>query len=125
MQSISLLRQVAREQGLNAEALPRHPAGTQGGRPGPAGLTSRCGNATILPMRTTPPFSADHVGSLLRPASLLAARDDFAAGKIDAAQLRAAEDTAIADVVAMQRDVGLRSVTDGEFRRATWHMDFI
>jgi 5-methyltetrahydropteroyltriglutamate--homocysteine methyltransferase len=76
-------------------------------------------------MRTTPPFRADHVGSLLRPASLLAARDDFAAGKIDAVQLREVEDTAIADVVTMQRDVGLQSVTDGEFRRATWHMDFI
>jgi methionine synthase II (cobalamin-independent) len=76
-------------------------------------------------MRTTPPFRADHVGSLLRPASLLAARDDFAAGKIDAARLREAEDAAIADVVSMQRDVGLQSVTDGEFRRATWHMDFI
>jgi 5-methyltetrahydropteroyltriglutamate--homocysteine methyltransferase len=76
-------------------------------------------------MRTTPPFRADHVGSLLRPASLLAARDDFAAGKTDAARLREAEDAAIADVVSMQRDVGLQSVTDGEFRRATWHMDFI
>src|SRR5436309_13902623 len=76
-------------------------------------------------MRTTPPFSADHVGSLLRPASLLAARDDFAAGKIDGARLREVEDTAIADVVAMQRDVGLQSATDGEFRRASWHMDFI
>src|SRR5437773_9501856 len=125
MQSISLLRQVAREQGLNAEAQPRHPAGTQGGRPGPAGLTSRCGNATILPMSTTPPFSADHVGSLLRPASLLAARDDFAAGKIDGARLREVEGTAIGDVVAMQRDVGLRAVTEGGFRRGIWHMGFV
>ena len=74
---------------------------------------------------TTPPFRADHVGSLLRPARLLAARDDFAAGRITAATLRAAEDDAIREVVALQRDVGLRSVTDGEFRRATWHMDFI
>jgi len=76
-------------------------------------------------MRTTPPFRADHVGSLLRPASLLAARDDFAAGTIDAARLREVEDAAIADVVAMQREAGLQSATDGEFRRATWHMDFI
>jgi 5-methyltetrahydropteroyltriglutamate--homocysteine methyltransferase len=76
-------------------------------------------------MRTTPPFRADHVGSLLRPASLLAARDDFAAGTIDTARLREVEDAAIADVVAMQREAGLQSATDGEFRRATWHMDFI
>ncbi len=76
-------------------------------------------------MRTTPPFRADHVGSLLRPASLLAAREDFAAGRIDAATLRASEDAAIADAVAMQRDAGLQSATDGEFRRASWHMDFI
>jgi 5-methyltetrahydropteroyltriglutamate--homocysteine methyltransferase len=76
-------------------------------------------------MRTTPPFRADHVGSLLRPAALLAARDDFAAGQLDADQLRAAEDAAINDAVRMQQDVGLQSATDGEFRRASWHMDFI
>ena len=76
-------------------------------------------------MRSGPPFRADHVGSLLRPRRLLAARDDLASGRIDAAQLRAVEDEAIAAVVAMQEDVGLRSATDGEFRRASWHMDFI
>jgi 5-methyltetrahydropteroyltriglutamate--homocysteine methyltransferase len=76
-------------------------------------------------MRITPPFRADHVGSLLRPAVLLAARDDFAAGRIDAARLRAEEDAAIADAVAMQAAAGLQSSTDGEFRRASWHMDFI
>ncbi len=65
------------------------------------------------------------MGSLLRPARLLAARDDFAAGRIDAAALRAIEDEAIAEVVAMQAEVGLQSATDGEFRRASWHMDFI
>ena len=75
--------------------------------------------------RTTPPFRADHVGSLLRPAGLLAAREDFAAGRIPAGQLRAVEDAAIADVVTMQENVGLQSATDGEFRRASWHMDFI
>jgi 5-methyltetrahydropteroyltriglutamate--homocysteine methyltransferase len=75
--------------------------------------------------RTTPPYRADHVGSLLRPASLLQAREDHAGGKIDAARLRAIEDEAIRDVVRMQEDVGLRSATDGEFRRASWHMDFI
>jgi 5-methyltetrahydropteroyltriglutamate--homocysteine methyltransferase len=65
------------------------------------------------------------VGSLLRPAALLRARDDFAAGRIDARQLRAAEDQAITGAVAMQRNAGLRAVTDGEFRRALRHMDFI
>jgi methionine synthase II (cobalamin-independent) len=76
-------------------------------------------------MRSTPPFRADHVGSLLRPANLLAARDDFAAGRINAAQLRAIEDAAIAGTVAMQEQIGLQSATDGEYRRASWHMDFI
>ena len=75
--------------------------------------------------RTSPPFRADHVGSLLRPPELLAARADFAAGRIPAEQLRAAEDTAIAAAVKMQEAVGLQSATDGEFRRASWHMDFI
>src|SRR5882762_4171556 len=75
--------------------------------------------------RTTPPFRADHVGSLLRPAGLLAAREDFAAGRIPAEQLRATEDAAIAGVVKLQENVGLQSATDGEFRRASWHMDFI
>jgi 5-methyltetrahydropteroyltriglutamate--homocysteine methyltransferase len=75
--------------------------------------------------RTTPPFRADHVGSLLRPARLLQAREDRAAGRISAEELRAVEDDAIRDVVRMQQDVGLQSATDGEFRRTTWHMDFI
>ncbi|GAB3201549.1 5-methyltetrahydropteroyltriglutamate--homocysteine S-methyltransferase [Geodermatophilus arenarius] len=72
-----------------------------------------------------PPFRADHVGSLLRPASLLEARARHAAGEIDDAELRGIEDEAIADVVRLQGDVGLRTATDGEFRRASWHMDFI
>jgi 5-methyltetrahydropteroyltriglutamate--homocysteine methyltransferase len=75
--------------------------------------------------RPTPPFRADHVGSLLRPAGLLAARADFAAGRITAGQLRAAEDEAITGAVAMQQRAGLQTATDGEFRRASWHMDFI
>jgi 5-methyltetrahydropteroyltriglutamate--homocysteine methyltransferase len=75
--------------------------------------------------RDLPPFRADHVGSLLRPPPLLAARDGFAAGRITAAELRAAEDEAIAGAVRMQQEAGLRSVTDGEYRRASWHMDFI
>ncbi len=76
-------------------------------------------------MRTTPPFRADHVGSLLRPPELLAARERFAAGQIDAARLRAAEDAALAGAVALQAPAGLQSAPDGEFRRASWHMDFI
>jgi 5-methyltetrahydropteroyltriglutamate--homocysteine methyltransferase len=75
--------------------------------------------------RTTPPFRADHVGSLLRPPRLLQARGDHAAGRIDAVELRAVEDDAIRDAVRMQEEVGLRSATDGEFRRTSWHMDFI
>jgi 5-methyltetrahydropteroyltriglutamate--homocysteine methyltransferase len=75
--------------------------------------------------RDKPPFRADHVGSLLRPPQLLKAREDHAEGRIDDAELRTAEDEAIRDVVRMQRDVGLRTATDGEFRRASWHMDFI
>jgi 5-methyltetrahydropteroyltriglutamate--homocysteine methyltransferase len=75
--------------------------------------------------RTTPPFRADHVGSLLRPPKLLQAREDFAAGRIPAAELRNVEDDAIREVVRMQRDVGLQSATDGEFRRTSWHMDYI
>jgi 5-methyltetrahydropteroyltriglutamate--homocysteine methyltransferase len=75
--------------------------------------------------RAAPPFRADHVGSLLRPPELLQARDDFSAGRISAGELTAIEDDAIRDVVRMQEDVGLQSATDGEFRRASWHMDFI
>ena len=75
--------------------------------------------------RSAPPFRADHVGSLLRPPELLQARDDFSAGRISAEELTAIEDDAIREVVRMQEDVGLQSATDGEFRRASWHMDFI
>src|SRR5215470_15636714 len=75
--------------------------------------------------RTTPPFRADHVGSLLRPRALLKAREDAAGGAISPDELHAIEDDAIWDAVRMQEDIGLRSITDGEFRRASWHMDFI
>jgi 5-methyltetrahydropteroyltriglutamate--homocysteine methyltransferase len=75
--------------------------------------------------RTRPPFRADHVGSLLRPPRLMQARAEHAEGRISADDLRAVEDDAVREAVAMQRDVGLRSATDGEFRRASWHMDFI
>ncbi|KAI1152960.1 hypothetical protein F4825DRAFT_284288 [Nemania diffusa] len=70
-------------------------------------------------------YRADQVGSLLRPAALLAARDEAEAGKITAAQLRELEDKYIADVVQKQQAVGLRAVTDGEFRRRWFHVDFL
>src|SRR5580658_6895229 len=79
----------------------------------------------IMTARDVPPFRADHVGSLLRPPRLRRARDEFAAGTITAQELRAAEDAAIAGAVRMQADAGLQTATDGEFRRASWHMDFI
>ena len=72
-----------------------------------------------------PPFRADHVGSLLRPIPLREARAAKAAGTMSAEALRAIEDTHIADVIAAQRAAGLRAVTDGEFRRAFWHYDFL
>jgi 5-methyltetrahydropteroyltriglutamate--homocysteine methyltransferase len=75
--------------------------------------------------RTTPPFRADHVGSLLRPPALLRARAERAAGRITAGQLRAEEDHAIAGVVRLQEEAGLLSATDGEFRRTEWHTDFV
>jgi 5-methyltetrahydropteroyltriglutamate--homocysteine methyltransferase len=73
----------------------------------------------------TAPFRADEVGSLLRPASLKQARADFAAGTLDAEGLKAIEDDCIRAVVARQEQVGLKAATDGEFRRAWWHFDFL
>ena len=78
-----------------------------------------------MPGTDAPPFRADHVGSLLRPPELLTARAERQAGRLAAAELRAAEDTAVADAVRMQAELGLRGVTDGEFRRGSWHMDFL
>jgi 5-methyltetrahydropteroyltriglutamate--homocysteine methyltransferase len=75
--------------------------------------------------RTTPPFRADHVGSLLRPAELKEARARHQNGEIDSAALKAAEDRAITALIARQSEVGLRSATDGEFRRSMWHFDFL
>ncbi len=72
-----------------------------------------------------PPFRADHVGSLLRPQRLLQARAEREAGRISAAELRRVEDEAIAEAARMQAENGLLSVTDGEFRRRSWHMDFL
>ena len=76
-------------------------------------------------LRTVPPFRADHVGSLLRPPELREARGKLASGEIGAAELKAAEDKAIADVIAREESVGLRGVTDGEYRREFWHFDFL
>jgi 5-methyltetrahydropteroyltriglutamate--homocysteine methyltransferase len=75
--------------------------------------------------RHRPPFRADHVGSLLRPERLHKARAEFKAGQIDRDALRAVEDECILDVIKLQRDAGLKTVTDGELRRTSWHMDFI
>jgi 5-methyltetrahydropteroyltriglutamate--homocysteine methyltransferase len=75
--------------------------------------------------RTKPPFRADHVGSLLRPAALKEARGRHERGEIGDAELRAIEDSAIAAVIRQQEEVGLKSVTDGEFRRASWQTDFL
>lgn len=71
------------------------------------------------------PFRADVVGSFLRPDMLKQARADFAAGVIDAGALRAVEDEAIRDLVAKQKAAGLHVITDGEFRRSYWHLDFM
>jgi 5-methyltetrahydropteroyltriglutamate--homocysteine methyltransferase len=72
-----------------------------------------------------PPFRADHVGSLLRPSELLLARAEHQAGRLSVEELRRVEDEAIREAVQMQRDIGLQGVTDGEFRRGSWHMDFL
>lgn len=75
--------------------------------------------------RTTAPFRADHVGSFLRPKVLLDAREQRANGEITDEQLREVEDKAIAEIVRFQEDVGLKSITDGEFRRTYFHIDFL
>ena len=72
-----------------------------------------------------PPFRADHVGSFLRPGTLIDARTDFHAGRIGAAELRAVEDDAIRDIVRFQEDLGYQGITDGEFRRTYFHTDFL
>jgi len=77
-----------------------------------------------MSQRTKPPFRADHVGSLLRPAALKDARAKHAKGEIDAAVLGAIEDDAIRQVIKKQEDIGLQLATDGEFRRSWWHFDF-
>jgi 5-methyltetrahydropteroyltriglutamate--homocysteine methyltransferase len=78
-----------------------------------------------MTLRTRPPFRADHVGSFLRPPELLEARERHRRGEISRADLRAAEDDAIRAVVRFQEDLGLSGVTDGEFRRTYFHVDFL
>ena len=78
-----------------------------------------------MTQRTTPPFRADHVGSFLRPQALLEARERHRKGEIDKAALRAVEDRAIRDIVRFQEDLGLQGITDGEFRRTYFHIDFL
>jgi len=75
--------------------------------------------------RTTPPFRADHVGSLLRPAALKKARESRANGEIAADALKEVEDREIGAIIAKQEEAGLQSITDGEFRRSWWHLDFL
>ena len=76
-------------------------------------------------LRNTPPFRADHVGSLLRPQELREARAKRERGEIRAEQLKAIEDRAIKDVIAKEEAIGLKGVTDGEYRREFWHIDFL
>jgi 5-methyltetrahydropteroyltriglutamate--homocysteine methyltransferase len=78
-----------------------------------------------MAIRTTPPFRADMVGSLLRTAPLKAAREQHAAGKLDAASLHEIEDVEIRKIIAKQEAIGMQGITDGEFRRSWWHYDFL
>ena len=78
-----------------------------------------------MTQRTTPPFRADHVGSLLRPAALKEARKKHERGEIDAAALKEIEDHEIEKAIRKQEEIGLKAVTDGEFRRAFWNYDFL
>jgi 5-methyltetrahydropteroyltriglutamate--homocysteine methyltransferase len=95
-----------------------------GGRAAPR-LSSSGGPGVAPRASTAPPFRADHVGSLLRPPELVLAREQREAGEITDAQLREAEDAAIAGAIRMQESLGLQSATDGEFRRSQWHTDFV
>ncbi|MBI3715248.1 MAG: 5-methyltetrahydropteroyltriglutamate--homocysteine S-methyltransferase [Betaproteobacteria bacterium] len=78
-----------------------------------------------MTQRASPPFRADHVGSFLRPVALLEARAKRSAGALSREALREAEDSAIRDIVGVQESLGLRGITDGEFRRTYFHIDFL
>ena len=95
------------------------------GSPACAGDDSLSQNTKPIMPRTKPPFRADHVGSLLRPAALKEARARRERGEISPEELKAVEDREIEKVIRKQEEVGLRSVTDGEFRRAFWNYDFL
>ena len=95
------------------------------GSPACAGDDSLSQNTKTTMPRTKPPFRADHVGSLLRPAALKEARPRRERGEISPEELKAVEDREIEKVIRKQEEVGLRSVTDGEFRRAFWNYDFL
>ena len=99
---------------------------------GKAGDDRRAGRRDVglaeertMSQRIKPPFRADHVGSLLRPAALKKAREQRAKGEITPAQLKDIEDREIERVIRKQEEVGLQSITDGEFRRSWWHLDFL
>ena len=83
------------------------------------------GGISMANAKNRPPFRYDIVGSFLRPEALKEKRETFAAGKIAAEELKEAEDAAIRDLVAKEKEVGLKAVTDGEFRRRYWHLDFL
>jgi 5-methyltetrahydropteroyltriglutamate--homocysteine methyltransferase len=95
------------------------------GSPACAGDDSLSQNTKTIMPRTKPPFRADHVGSLLRPAALKEARARRERAEISPEELKAVEDREIEKVIRKQEEVGLRSVTDGEFRRAFWNYDFL
>jgi 5-methyltetrahydropteroyltriglutamate--homocysteine methyltransferase len=92
---------------------------TRRGRPG------QSQGGRVLPHPSKPPFRADHVGSLLRPPELHAARERARTGEITPGALKEIEDRSIREAVALQETAGLQGVTDGEFRRAFWHVDFL
>ena len=77
-----------------------------------------------MTQRPSPPFRADHLGSLLRPPAIKTARERRARNEISAADLRAIEDREIGKAIAKQKEIGLKLATDGEFRRSWWHFDF-
>src|SRR6185295_14748665 len=79
----------------------------------------------MMTARTAPPFRADHVGSFLRPQVLLDARERHRKGELPRAELRKVEDDAIRDIVRFQEGLGLQGITDGEFRRTYFHIDFL
>jgi 5-methyltetrahydropteroyltriglutamate--homocysteine methyltransferase len=76
-------------------------------------------------MKNNAPFNFDIVGSFLRPDYLKQAREEYASGKITAEDLKKVEDKSITDLIAKQKAEGLQVITDGEFRRSSWHLDFM